>query len=201
LKFTGNKLLKTLPIYTYGFDILRTKTKRVHKVDDRLIELIGSMFNTMHKAHGVGLAAPQIGLDIALTVIDLSKTETEKKTKHKPLTLINPVIVDKHGEAIMEEGCLSIPYLRAEVTRPETVYVEYQDIDLNKNHIELESFLSRVTQHEIDHLNGVLFIDHVDKDEKKKLKSDLDRIKRGEIEADYLLAEIPKKKKRTLQKI
>lgn len=201
MQFTGKIELKTLPIYTYGFDILRAKTKRIFKVDDKLIELIGSMYNTMHKAHGVGLAAPQIGIELALTVIDLSKTDTEKKTRHKPLTLINPVIVDKHGEAIMEEGCLSIPYLRAEVTRPEAVYVQYQDIDLNKHHIELDSYLARVTQHEIDHLNGVLFIDHVDKEEKKKLKSELDRIKRGEIEADYLLAEIPKKKKRTLQKI
>jgi len=159
------------------------------------------MFNTMHKAHGVGLAAPQVGVDISLTVIDLSKAEDDRKVKHAPLTLINPAIVDKHGEALMEEGCLSIPYLRAEVRRPETVYIEYQDIYLNKHHIELNSFLARVTQHEIDHLNGVLFIDHVSKDEKRILKADLDKIKKGEIVADYLLAEIPKKRRKTLQKI
>jgi len=191
--------MKTLPIYTYGFDILRKKTKRIIKVDDKLIELIGSMFNTMNKAHGVGLAAPQVGVDLALTVIDINRAEDDKKIKHLPLTLINPVLADKHGEIIMEEGCLSIPYLRAEVTRPETVYIEYQDIDLNKHHIELNGLLARVTQHEIDHLNGVLFIDHISKIDKKMLKEDLDKIKKGDIEADYLLAEIPKKRK-ALQK-
>jgi len=191
--------MKTLPIYTYGFDILRKKAKKVFKVDDKFIELIGSMYNTMNKAHGVGLAAPQVGIDLALTVIDISKLEEDKKIKHMPLTLINPVLVDKHGEIVMEEGCLSIPYLRAEVTRPETVYIEYQDIDLNKHHIELKGFLARVTQHEIDHLNGVLFIDHINKDDKKKLKAELDKIKKGDIEADYLLAEIPKKRKSLLK--
>ena len=186
--------MKTLPIYTYGFDILRKKTRRITKVDDKLIELIGSMFNTMHKAHGIGLAAPQVGLDIALTVIDINKAEDDKKIKHLPLTLINPVVKDKHGEVIMEEGCLSIPLLRCEVTRPEVVYVEYQDIDLNKQYVELDSLLGRVAQHEIDHLNGILFTDHLQKEDKKKVKDELDKIKKGEVETDYLLAEIIKKK-------
>lgn len=186
--------MKTLPIYTYGFEILRKKTKRITKVDDNLIMLIGSMYNTMHKAHGIGLAAPQVGLDIALTVIDINKAEEDKKIKYQPLTLINPVVKDLHGEAVMEEGCLSIPLLRKEVTRPETVYVEYQDIDLNKQYVELDGLLSRVTQHEIDHLNGILFIDHLLKDEKRSVKDELDKIKKGEVETDYLLAEIKKKK-------
>jgi len=192
--------MKTLPIFTYGFDILRKKTRRITKVDDGLIELIGSMFNTMHKARGIGLAAPQIGLDIALTVIDINKAEEDKKIKHLPLTLINPVLKDKHGEVIMEEGCLSIPYLRCELSRPEIVYVEYQDIDLNRHHIELNGLLSRVTQHEIDHLNGILFTDHVSKEEKKKIKDELDLIKKGEKETDYLLAEVKKKKSKIYSK-
>jgi peptide deformylase len=184
--------MKTLPIYTFGFDILRKKTKRITKIDDKMIHLIGSMFNTMDKAHGIGLAAPQIGLDIAVTVIDISKTEEDKKVKHEPITLINPSIKDFHGEAVMEEGCLSIPYVRADITRPATVYVEYQDLDLNKQYIELNGLLARVAQHEIDHLNGILFIDHLNKDEKKILKAELDDIKKGNIETDYLLAELPK---------
>jgi len=188
------QILKTLPIYTYGSDVLRTKTKRITKVDDRLIELIASMYNTMHKAHGIGLASPQIGKDIALTVIDLSRSEDDKKIKFEPLTLINPVIKDYHGEAVMEEGCLSIPLVRAEVTRPETVYLEYQDIDLNKHHVELNGLLARVVQHEVDHLNGILFVDHLNKNEKKKLKSELNKIRKGDITTDYLLAEIPKHK-------
>lgn len=187
--------MKTLPIYTYGFEVLRKKTKKVTKIDDKFIELVGSMFNTMHKASGIGLAAPQIGGDMALTVIDISRTEEKKKFKTEPLTLINPVIKDFHGEITLEEGCLSIPYVRGDVTRPETIYVEYQDLDLNKHYIELKGFIARVAQHEIDHLNGILFIDHLNKDEKKVLKPELDLIKKGEIETDYLLAELPKKGK------
>lgn len=191
--------MKTLPIYTYGFEVLRKKTKKVTKIDDKFIELVGSMFNTMHKASGIGLAAPQIGSDMALTVIDISRTEEKKKLKTEPLTLINPVIKDFHGEITLEEGCLSIPYVRGDVTRPETIYVEYQDLDLNKHYIELKGFIARVAQHEIDHLNGVLFIDHLNKEEKKILKPELDLIRKGEIETDYLLAELPKKGKSAVQ--
>ncbi len=192
--------MRTLPIYTYGFEVLRRKTKKITKVDDKLIEVVGSMFNTMHKATGIGLAAPQVGLDLALTVIDLSKAEGGKRLKYEPITLINPVIKDYHGTIFLEEGCLSIPFVRAEVERPETVYVEYQDLDLNKNYVELKGLLARVAQHEIDHLNGILFIDHLTKDEKKKLKPELEEIKKGEIETDYLLAEIPKKEKNSHRK-
>ncbi len=191
--------MKTLPIYTYGFEVLRKKTKKVTKIDDKFIELVGSMFNTMHKASGIGLAAPQIGSDMALTVIDISRTEEKKKIKTEPLTLINPVIKDFHGEITLEEGCLSIPYVRGDVTRPETIYVEYQDLDLNKHYIELKGFIARVAQHEIDHLNGILFIDHLNKDEKELLKPELDLIRKGEIETDYLLAELPKKGKSAVQ--
>src|SRR5512146_1026726 len=121
--------MKTLPIYTYGFDVLRKKTKRLTKVDDKTIELVGNMFYTMHKASGIGLAAPQVGIDLALTVIDVSNVEGEEETK--PLTLINPKIVDSHGNIIIEEGCLSIPHIRAEVERPKKVFIEFQDLDLN----------------------------------------------------------------------
>lgn len=189
-----------LPIYTYGFDVLRKKTKRITKVDDKLIHLIGSMFKTMHAANGIGLAAPQVGFDAAVTVIDISRTEDKKKITTAPITLINPVIVDYHGEAVMEEGCLSIPHVRSEVTRPSTVYVEYHDLDMNKQHIEVKGLLARVTQHEIDHLNGILFIDHLNKEDKKKFNPDLDLIRKGEMETDYLLAELPKKGKPNIHK-
>ncbi len=192
--------MKTLPIYTYGFEVLRKKTKKVTKIDDKFIELVGSMYNTMHKATGVGLAAPQIGSDFALTVIDISKTEDRKKVRTEPLTLINPVIKDYHGEITLEEGCLSIPYVRGDVTRPETIFVEFQDLDLNKHYVEINGYLARVAQHEIDHLNGILFIDHLDKDQKKKIKPELDLIRKGDIEADYLLAEIKQKGKTTGRK-
>lgn len=186
--------MKTLPIYTYGFDVLRAKTKCINKIDDKMIMLISSLFNTMHKANGIGLAAPQVGLEIALTVIDISKMEENEKIKTAPLTLINPVIKDSYGKVSMEEGCLSIPYLRASVSRPSSIFLEYQDIDMNTHIVELNGFLARVVQHEIDHLNGKLFIDYLDKDVKKQIKIELDKIKKGNIETDYLLAEISKKK-------
>lgn len=193
--------MKTLPIYTYGFEGLRKKTKKVTKIDDKFIMLVGSMFNTMHKALGVGLAAPQIGSELALTVIDISRLEDKKKIRTEPITLINPVIKDYHGEITLEEGCLSIPYVRGEITRPETIYIEYQDLDLNKHQIELKGFIARVAQHEIDHLNGVLFIDHLNKFEKKKIKPELDMIRKGEIETEYLLAELPLKTRLQAKKV
>jgi peptide deformylase len=184
--------VKTLPIYTYGFDILRKKTKRIAKIDDKLIELVQSMFYTMDKASGIGLAAPQVGFDIALTVIDVSRVEGEEDKK--PLTLLNPKVVDIHGEIVIEEGCLSIPLVRAEVARPDKIFLQYQDLDLNEKTIELDGLLSRVAQHEIDHLGGVLFVDHLPKDVKKRIKEQLNNIKSGGVQTNYILAEIPKKK-------
>lgn len=187
--------MKTLPIYTYGFDVLRKKTKRLTKVDDKTVELVGNMFYTMHKASGIGLAAPQVGIDLAMTVIDVSHVEGEEETK--PLTLINPKIVDSHGKIVIEEGCLSIPHIRAEVERPEEVFVEYQDLDLNPKTVELKGFIARVAQHEIDHLNGILFIDHLSKEVKNEFKEQLSLIKKGGIQTNYLLAELPKKGKKS----
>ncbi len=186
--------MKTLPIYTYGFDVLRKKTKKVTKVDDKLINLVRNMFQTMHKANGIGLAAPQIGLELALTVIDLSHVDGEEKMA--PLTLLNPKLVDGYGEITLEEGCLSIPHVRASVTRPEEVYIEYQDLDLNKKYIEVGGFLARVAQHEIDHLNGILFIDHLNKEAKSRLKEELSHIRKGLVMADYTLANISGKNKK-----
>ena len=182
--------MKILPIYTYGFEILRKKTTPLTKVDDNIIKLIPEMYATMNRASGIGLAAPQIGKDIALTVIDISKIEGEEK--QKPLTLINPKIIDFHGECIMEEGCLSIPGVRADVERPKTIYLEYRDLDMNKKSVELKGIISRVAQHEIDHLNGILFLDHLKKDQKKIFKDRLTDIRKGDIEVSYLLAEIKK---------
>lgn len=190
--------MKTLPIYTYGFDVLRKKTRKVTKIDDKFIELVQNMFHTMRKANGIGLAAPQVGLDYALTVIDVSAVEGEEDTK--PLILINPKVVDSHDSMVLEEGCLSIPSVRWEVERPEKVYIEYQDLDLNKKHIELDGLMGRVSQHEIDHLNGVLFIDHLEKETKKQLKQQLELIKNGGVQANYVLAEIKSKKKKSGKK-
>jgi peptide deformylase len=191
--------MKILPIYTYGFDILRKKGKKILKVDDDLVGLVQNMFDTMHQASGIGLAAPQIGKDISLTVIDISKVEGEEKTK--PLVLLNPKITDYHGSCVMEEGCLSLPTLRAEIERPEKVLLSYHDFDLNEIRIELDGLMSRVVQHEIDHLNGILFIDLLTKHQKKLIKERLSMIKKGEIAVNYALAELQLKSKKSKSKV
>ncbi len=165
--------------------VLRKKTKPVTKIDTKLINLVENMFYTMDNAAGIGLAAPQINLDISLAVIDISGTKEFKD--EKPLVLINPEILETHGEAEMEEGCLSIPEIRAKVIRPDVVYIKYHDFDLNEVKIELNGFMARVAQHEIDHLNGKLFIDYLPEEKKKEIKKQLTQIRKGNVNTDYPL--------------
>ncbi|MBK8551755.1 MAG: peptide deformylase [Ignavibacteria bacterium] len=176
---------RQIPITTFGMPVLRKKTKAVTKIDTRLINLVENMFYTMDKAAGIGLAAPQINLDISLAVVDISGYE--KNNKEKPMVLINPEILGSHGEVEMEEGCLSIPEIRADVTRPGKIFLKYHDFDLNEVTVELNGFISRVIQHEIDHLNGKLFIDYLPEEKKKEIKKQLAKIKKGKVITDYPL--------------
>ncbi|MCE1164658.1 MAG: peptide deformylase [Bacteroidetes bacterium] len=174
-----------LPITTYGMDILRKKTAPVEKIDVNLIRLVENMFYTMDNAEGVGLAAPQVNENISLCIVDVSCLEEYKK--EKPVTLINPVIVDKHGEVFKDEGCLSIPEVRGVVKRAEKIFVKYNDFDMNEATKEFEGFFARVVQHEMDHLKGVLFTDLLDEDEKKKVASMLRKIKKNKVLTEYPL--------------
>jgi peptide deformylase len=174
-----------LPITSYGMEILKKKTKPVENIDSNIIELLENMFYTMRHANGIGLAAPQVNLDKALTIVDISCIEEYKN--FKPVILINPVVEEFHGEAIFEEGCLSIPDVRAEIKRPDQILVKYNDFDLNEVKQEFDGFLSRVIQHEIDHLNGILFVDYLSKQERKEYKKQLSDIKKGKITPDYPL--------------
>ena len=166
-------------------EILRKKTKPVTKVDAKLITLVENMFYTMDRASGIGLASPQVNLDLSLAIVDISVLDEHKK--EKPLVLINPEILDSHGEIEIEEGCLSIPDVRALVSRPKKIYLKYFDFDLNEVKTEVSGFFSRVIQHEIDHLNGILFVDHLSEDNKKVVKKQLAKIRKGKIETDYPL--------------
>ncbi len=176
---------KQIPITTYGMEILRKKTKPVEKADSKLINLVQDMFYTMDLASGIGLAAPQVNLPYSLAVIDISKLDEHKKVK--PLVLINPEVLDSSGELVLEEGCLSIPDIREDVKRPRDIYLKYFDFDMNEIKTELKGFLSRVVQHEIDHLNGKLFIDYLDEETKKKVKRHLNLIRKGKIDTEYPL--------------
>ena len=166
-------------------EILRKKTKPIEKVDTKLINLIQDMFYTMDLASGIGLAAPQINLGLSVTVVDISGIDEFKKVK--PLVLINPKILDSNGESVIEEGCLSIPEIREEVSRPKEIFLQYSDFDLKEIQIEIKGFLSRVVQHEIDHLNGKLFIDYLDDKQKKNVRKNLNLIKKGKVETAYPL--------------
>jgi peptide deformylase len=139
----------------------------------------------MDKASGIGLAAPQINLDLALAVIDLSGIDEHKNDK--PLVLINPHIVETHGRITMEEGCLSIPDIRADVERPEEVHLRYHDFDMKEVNIELHGLKARVALHEIDHLNGKLFVDYLSEEKMKELRKELKQIKKGNVQTDYPL--------------
>jgi len=180
-------MYEQLPITTYGMEILRKEVKPVEKIDAKFIKLVQNMYYTMDNADGIGLAAPQVNKNISLCIVDISYIEEYKHVK--PVTLINPVILDQHGELEMEEGCLSLPEVRGRVTRPEKIFVKYNDFNLNDVTLEADGMLARVIQHEIDHLHGKLFVDHLNEDELKKLKSLLNKIKKHKIQPNYPIFE------------
>ena len=161
--------MAALSIVKYGDSVLETKCAPVTNFGSpELRKLVVDMFETMYVARGVGLAAPQVGVGRQLTVIDTSSGEDPSKQ----LVLINPTIVKREGSQIGEEGCLSIPGFREDVRRAAHVVVRAKDIDGNDIEVEGEELLARALQHEIDHLHGVLFLNHL-----SPLKRDLIRRK------------------------
>ncbi len=161
--------MAALSIVKYGDSVLETKCAPVTNFGSpELRKLVVDMFETMYVARGVGLAAPQVGIGRQLTVIDTSSGEDPSKQ----LVLINPTIVKREGSQIGEEGCLSIPGFREDVRRAAHVVVRAKDIEGNDIEVEGEELLARALQHEIDHLHGVLFLNHL-----SPLKRDLIRRK------------------------
>lgn len=156
------------------------------EITDDLVALVADMHETMHNAEGIGLAANQVGRDHTLTVIDLS--DMEEYAALGPLTLINPTIVAfSDDEATYEEGCLSLPDLRADVVRPAAIEVTFFDLEMKEHRMEVDELLARVMQHEIDHLNGIYFFDHLKPMRRALLKRQLTAISRGEVDAGYPL--------------
>jgi peptide deformylase len=176
-------MAKKLPITTYGMKVLREVTKPVTDIDHKVVELVENMFFTMKNADGIGLAAPQVNELKSIIMVDISIIEKFKD--YKPIILINPEILDNHGSVEIDEGCLSIPELRGKISRPETIFVSYYDINMKEIKLETSDMLARVIQHEIDHLHGILFTDHLPKEELKKIKRKLNDIKRGKIITEY----------------
>jgi peptide deformylase len=160
----------TLKILNYGDPILR---KKVEDVSDftNLPYLVEQMFNTMHEERGIGLAANQIGYSLNLVVLDTSNLEGEEDCK--PYILINTEIIGSNGSSIMEEGCLSVPDIRAEIERPETIIIKFQDLEQNFYEESFTGLLSRIIQHELDHLNGKFFVDYLSPAKKILIKKRL----------------------------
>ncbi len=145
-------------IRVYGDPVLRKTAEEITEITDEIRDLNERMIETMlEDDKGIGLAAPQVGVSKRMVVIDRSFGDEESDI----LTMINPEIIETEGEITFEEGCLSVPDIYESVTRPKRVKATYTDIDGNQQVIDNDDFLARVIQHEIDHLNGVLFVDRL----------------------------------------
>src|SRR5437667_5590819 len=178
-----------LSILQYGDPILRAKGKHIEKIDNRIRELAQDMIETMHAANGVGLAAPQVGESLQLTVLDVSQVEDRPSTMKlngrvippesaMPLVLINPQI-DLAGETETgTEGCLSFPEITGDIERATSITARAETLDGEPIEIEATGFLSRAIQHEVDHLNGILFIDRMSSAAKTSLSSKLKRLQK-----------------------
>ncbi len=176
--------MSVIPVYNCFHPVLKKKTEPVTEIDDSLVKLVNDMFETMHKAEGIGLAANQVGVSKSLLVVDIGFFN--EKYTGPPILMINPVITDFSDEIYeYEEGCLSIPNVRDIVERPKMIQVSYFDLDMKEKLIEADNLLSRVVQHEIDHLNGILFYERLTPLRKTLLKSKLKKIEKGQYETDY----------------
>ncbi len=159
--------MSLIPIHTYPDKCLRKKAQTVTAFDDALASLTQNMAETMYAAPGIGLAAPQVNIDQRVVVIDVSEDKNDLKV------LINPEIVHKEGAQDYEEGCLSIPGVFGVVERAAQIEVKAQDLSGNAVEFQADGLLAICIQHEIDHLNGVLFIDHLSKLKRDRIKKRL----------------------------
>ena len=162
-------------ILKYGAPELEARSKPVAEFDDQLGKLAKDMFETMYSAPGIGLAAPQLGLNIRLFVVDVTGGEE----KGHQLVLVNPEIAEERGQQSGQEGCLSIPGFLAEVTRSAWVHVVGQDLQGDSQEVEAEGLLARAMCHEIDHLNGVLFLDRISMLKKDLIKRKIRKLARA----------------------
>lgn len=183
-----------LPVVAYGDPVLKKKAKEITSEYPEFEKFMSDMWETMYNAHGVGLAAPQVGRSIRIFIVDASpfaKDEDQSPEQQEVLksfkkAFINPVIIEETGEEwAFNEGCLSIPDVREDVYRRENVTIKYFDEDFNE-HIETYNGLAaRVIQHEYDHIEGVLFTDKLSSLKKRIIKGKLNNISKGKINAEY----------------
>ena len=193
-----------LPIYGYGEAVLRKMCEEISKDYPNLKETIANMYETMYNAHGVGLAAPQVGLPIRIFIVDtepfadsddVSKEEAAQLEGFKK-TFINAKILKEEGDVWgFNEGCLSIPDVREDVFRHEKITIEYFDEDFKKKTEVYDGLIARVIQHEYDHIEGILFTDHLSTLKKKLIGKKLMNIMEGKARPDYKMKLANKKVK------
>lgn len=178
-----------LPIYIYGQPVLRKVSEDITPDYPQLKQLIANMWETLADSEGIGLAAPQIGLNIRLVVIDLDLlSEDLPEYKDFRKVFINAHIIDYDEDAptdSMEEGCLSLPGIHEKVTRPTRIRVQYMDEEFNPHDEWVEGYLARVMQHEFDHLDAKMFIDHITPLRKQLIRSKLKALLQGRFRCSY----------------
>ena len=176
------------PIVAYGHPILKKQAQDIEKDDIDVIQLAEDMFATMYNASGIGLAAPQIGKSIRMFIADTTPLEDDEIGDWKQV-FINPEIIEEKGDDwAFEEGCLSIPNIREDVLRPAKIKIKYFDEHWVEHTEEFDGMQARIIQHEYDHIEGILFTDHLSAFKKRILKSKLTNISKGIVKVDYRMS-------------
>jgi peptide deformylase len=174
------------PIVVYGDPILRKRAEEIPHDGFELSTLVADMYETMYSAHGIGLAAPQIGKSVRLFVVDGSTLEDEPLLKDFKKVFINPVMLEEFSNPWeFEEGCLSIPNIREKISRKAKVKIRYFDLQWMLHEEELDGMKARIVQHEYDHLEGKLFLDYVSPLKRRMLKGKLTDISKGDVDTEY----------------
>jgi peptide deformylase len=173
-----------LPIYNCFHPVLRKKTEEVKEIDQEIKDLVDNMFESMYHADGIGLAANQVGVSKSIVIIDTNAHD--EPIKEPPVVMINPIILaHSEDEVDYQEGCLSVPKFFEKVVRPVQIELKYYDLNMKEHHVEASELMSRVMQHEIDHLNGKLFFEKLTPIRRTLSKNKLKKIQRGHTLPEY----------------
>lgn len=185
-----------LPVYCYGHPVLRKEAETIEAPFEGFKELVADMFDAMYESEGVGLAAPQIGRSIRLVVIDASPVgDAFPECEGRKFALVNPEVEVLDGDSVSRpEGCLSLPGISEKVPRVEHIRLRWLDEDFQPHEEEISGFLARIVQHECDHLDGKVFIDHISGIRKQLIRRKLSDIVEGRIRVDYPVRFAPRKK-------
>lgn len=176
-----------LPIFLYGSPVLRKVSEDIPQDFPNLKSFIDNMWETMYKSDGVGLAAPQVGRNLRLFVIDGSAMDDDDPSMADfKIAFLNARIVSREGEPwVFNEGCLSLPNIREDISRPEKITIEYYDEDFKFHREEFGGLKARIIQHEYDHLEGIMLVDHVSAIKRKLLAGKLNAISKGKVDVSY----------------